>query len=293
MDLQPTVKVADESFGTESTSRCTLCIEIDDLRFRFCVVEEGTLRCRWLEDYASDTFMDDGEVLEKMKQIAAEHPFLSSDAWKHIRVAVNTNAFTLIPAAVFRKEYTAEYLRLALGRAVSPEDRAMYHHLPVVDAYNVFTMPKAWSDWLQEQFPLQNIEFCHLTSPLISGSLASHQEYGEPRLLSLYLEEDYLTLVFSREQRLIFCNRFKYKNPSELTYLVLFALNTLNYLPEEVQVYLYGEITPYAETYTELARFLPHLHFGKVPGRLHYSTYFEDIPEHRYFGLLNTYLTRS
>ncbi|GAB2773695.1 DUF3822 family protein [Rhabdobacter roseus] len=293
MELQPTVKVADESFGIQDTSRCTLCIEIDDLRFRFCVVEEGTAHCHWLEDYASDTFMDDGEVLEKMKQIAAEHPFLSTDGWKNIRVAVNTNTFTLIPAAMFRKEYTAEYLRLALGRSVLPEDRVLYHYLPAVEAYNVFTIPTAWSEWLQEQYPLQNVAFYHLTSALITGGLASHQEYGDSRILSVYIEEDYLTLVFSKDQQLVFCNRFKYKNPGELTYLILFTLNALNYLPEEVKVYLYGEITPYAETYTELARFLPQLLFGKVPGRLHYFDQFEDIPEHRYFGLLNTYLVRS
>jgi hypothetical protein len=282
--------VADESFGGQDTRHCTLCIEIDELRFRFCAVQEGSMQCRWLEDYASDTFLNKGELLEKLKQITAEHAFLGSDSWKNIRVAVNTNGFTLVPAPLFRKEYGAEYLKMVLGRNVLAEDRVMNHYLPQVDAYNVFTIPSAWSDWLLGQYPFQSIEFCHLTSPLISGVLRSHKEYNESRILSACFEGEYLTLLFSENSKLLFCNRFRYSTPQELTYLLLFTLNQLNYLPEEIKLYLYGEITPYADAYTELARFMPHLHFGQSPAGLKYTAFFDDIPGHRYFGLLNTSL---
>ncbi|GAB3182153.1 DUF3822 family protein [Telluribacter humicola] len=289
-EIQPTVKVADESFGVKDTQLCSLSIEIDELRFRFCAVQEDNRQCRWLEDYASDTFLNQGELLEKLKQISAEHAFLNSDSWKSISVTVNTNAFTLVPAPLFRKEYAAEYLHLVLGKNVQPEDRVMHHYLAQIDAYNVFTIPSDWAEWLMGLYPFQTIEFCHLTSPLITGALASHKEYNEPRILSACFEEEYVTLLFTESGKLIFCNRFRYNNAQELTYLILFTLNQINYQPENVKMYLYGEITPYADTFTELARFIPHLHFGQNPGALDYTANFEDIPGHRYFGLLNTCL---
>jgi hypothetical protein len=290
MNIQPTVKVVDGTLGAPDPQTCTLCIEIDEVRFRFCAVEEEQLQCRWLEDFASDTFLQDGDVLRKMKKIVAGHPFLGSDGWKAIRVVVNTNAFTLVPAALFRKEYCVKYLELVLGRALQTDYRVMHQYLPEVDAYNVFSIPSAWSDWLLGQYPFQTIEFYHLTSPLIFGALASHQQYQETRILSACFEDNTLTLLLTEPGQLLYCNRFTYGTSAEVAYLVLFALNQLGFLPEQVKLYLYGEITPYADTYTELARFLPQMYFGQSPAGLNYPPDFEDIPGHRYFGLLNTRL---
>jgi len=287
--LQPTVKVAQETFDATRIARCTLCIEIDETRFRFCFVEDAPRRFVWLEDYAFDTFLNENEYLDKLKTLVAEHPFLPSDQWKDVRISVNTSAFTMIPAPLFRKEYTADYLQLATGGPARPDRRVLSHHLPRVDAYTLFTLPGSWSDWLQGQYPLHSIEFYHFTSPLVFGALASHAEYEFPRLITIHLEASHFILIYTDKGSLKFCNRFPYQNPMEMTYLVLFSLNQLQLLPEDVKVLLYGEVTPYSELYTELARFIPHLHFGHNPRTIQYIDEFEDIPEHRYFGLLNTY----
>ena len=291
--LSPTVKVAEPGFDAASIAKCTLCIEIDESRFRFCFIEADSMRCLWLEDYAFDTFLNEEEYLEKLKNIAAEHQHLLSDQWRDVRVAVNTPDFTLIPLSLFRREYAGEYLQLATGHAKLPDDRILTHLLPFVNSYTIFTIPNQWSDWLLGLFPLQNIEFYHLSSPLIIGTIVSHQEHDEPKLLTVHMEGNFFTLIYSDQRQLKFCNRFPYQNPLELTYLVLFSLNQLEVLPDEVKVKLYGEITPYADVYAELAKFLPDLKFGKNPTTLTYTEGFEDIPEHRYFALLNTYLVQS
>ncbi len=291
--LFPTVKVSLDSFDEKRIAHCTLCIEIDESRFRFCFIEEETKRCVWLEDYAFDTFLNAREYLAKLKMLVAGHPYLSSDQWKDIRVAVNTHDFTLIPASLFRKEYASEYLQLATGWPAGTESRVLYQLVPKIDAYTIFSIPIPWTDWLLNLFPLQNIEFYHLTCPLIIGALVSHGEYQVPKLLTIHLEQNYFTMILTEEQKLLFCNRFPYQNPAELTYLILFTMDQLAVLPEQTHVKLYGEITPYSELYSELRKFIQELRFGKNPGGLQYIDYFEDIPEHRYFGLLNTYLLHS
>lgn len=289
----PTVKVSQDSFDEKSIANCTLCIEIDESRFRFCFIEEDTKCCIWLEDYAFDTFLNDLEYLDRLKMLVAGHPVLPSDQWKEIRVAVNTHDFTLIPTPLFRKEYASDYLQLATGWPVKAGNRVMHQFDPKIDAYNVFSIPNSWSDWLLYLFPFQNIEFYHLSSPLILGALVSHAEYSVPRLLTIHLEQNYFTMILTEDQRLKFCNRFPYQNPTSLTYLILFTMNQLEVMPEETHVKLYGEITPYSDLYIELRKFISELRFGKNPGGLQYIDYFEDIPEHRYFGLLNTYLLHS
>ena len=289
----PTVKVADPDFDAKGIAQCTLCIEIDESRFRFCFIQSDSMRCLWLEDYAFDTFLNEDEYLGKLKSIAQHHPHLLSDQWKDVRVAVNTHDFTLIPVSLFRREYAGDYLQLATGHDSSENDRVLSHLVPYVNAQTIFTIPNQWSDWLLGLFPLQHIEFYHLTSPMVIGTVVSHNEYQEKKLLTVHMEENHFTLIYSDEKQLKFCNRFPYQNPLELTYLVLFSMNQLEVLPDEVKVKLYGEITPYSDVYTELAKFLPSLRFGKKPTTLAYTEGFEDIPEHRYFALLNTYLVQS
>ena len=56
-------------------------------------------------------------------------------------------------------------------------------------------------------------------------------------------------------------------------------------LPETANVVLYGEITPFAESYASLSRFLPHLSFGHTPPGLSLASEFDDLPDHRYLSL--------
>jgi hypothetical protein len=272
--MVPTVKVAHDPFDEKSIAQCDLCIEIDESRFRFCFIESESKRCVWLEDFAFDTILSQKEYLHRLVNLVKEHPYLSSDQWKKVRVAVNAPEFTMIPAPLFRREYAGDYLQLATGRPISNELRILYYQLTSIDAFTVFTIPNHWSDWLLSQYPLQDIEFYHLTNPLIVGALAYQLQGKEPRLLTVHLEESYFTLIYIESQKLKFCNRFHHQNPTELTYLILFAMSQLG-------------------VHTELSRFLPHIRFGSNPTSLSYISAFDDLPEHRYFGLMNTFLVQS
>ena len=59
-------------------------------------MEDTPRRYVWLEDYAFDTFLNETEYLDTLKTLVAEHPYLPSDQWKDVRVAVNTPAFTTV-----------------------------------------------------------------------------------------------------------------------------------------------------------------------------------------------------
>ncbi len=156
-------------------------------------------------------------------------------------------------------------------------------------AFNVFALPEADWESLQEQFPLQSLSIYHSTSSLIQGALSAHQQFRLVKILSLNVEVGFFTLIITENQRLIFCNRFAYTNAEELTYLVLFTLNQVSILPEEIKVILNGEVTPYSSVYEELKRFLPTVFFGKKALSLDYSPEFEELPDHRYHTLLHAF----
>ncbi len=247
------------------------------------MVNEQTQQCIWLEDYASDTFLSTDQVLDHIRLLLFDHPVLSYHEWKGIKVLINSYAFTLIPERLFRKEYVTEYLRLALGRPLLPTEKVLVHPLPDQKAFNVFSVPVSWWEFFQEYFGLQTVAFFPTSGAVIKGA----GDRPADRRLIANVEEAYLTLVLFQKDQLLFCNKFRYANGQEATFFVLSCLNQLNYLPEEVCLVLNGEITPFSEMYTELSRFLPDIRFGSRLESLTFIPEFEDLADHRYFGLLN------
>jgi hypothetical protein len=293
IEIIPTLLVGDNSFDSASIPLSTLCIEIDERRIRLCIVRDENMECIWLEDYAFETALGTDEVFEKLKRIFAGHMLWSSGNWKHVRIAVNSHAFSLVPSLFFDAGSASDYLSFALGTPVSNRDKVLFHDLPLIHAYNVFSVPVLWYDWIVNHFGNSSITFYHLSSPLIIGALVSHVEHQELRVASLYFEKDNFTLVVSESQQLILCNRFRYTQIPELAYIILFTLSQLNFSPEELKVLCYGEITASSEAYQELSRFFPNLQIGNRPATLKYSRQCAEVPGHRYFGLFNTYLVSS
>ena len=293
IEIIPTLLVGDNSFDSNSIAVCTLCIEVDERRIRFCIVRDEKMECIWLEDYNFDTVLTQIEIFDRLKRIFTGHILWSSNHWKNVRIAINSHAFSLIPSVIFDSGEAPNYLTFALGRPVHDGEKVLYHELPLVHAYNVFSIPVMWYDWFLTHFGSSDISFYHLTSPLIIGALVSHAEYQELKIVSVYLEKDYFTLIVTESQQLIFCNRFKFVQPQELAYIVLFTLNELNLLPEEMKVLCYGDVGLSSDAFVELGRFFPNLQVGLGPKTLQYSRHCGDIPGHRYFGLFNTYLVSS
>lgn len=293
IEIIPTLLVGDSAFDTEMIALCTLCIEVDERRIRFCIIKEENMECIWLEDYNFEKALSQEDLFEKLKRIFTGHLLWSSHHWKNVRITINSHPFCLIPRAVFDKESVNSYLEFALGHPVPANHRVLYHELLVVNAYNVFSIPNLWYDWMLNHFQNSSITFYHLTSPLIIGSLVSHAEYEEVRIASVFFEKDYFTLIITEGTQLILCNRFQFSQPQEIVYIILFTLNQVNIHQEEVSVLVYGEISMASNLFEELSRFFPNLKLGSRPSTLKYNTQCSEIPGHRYFGLFNTYLVSS
>ncbi len=261
----------------------TLNLEIGELRFRFFCENGG--QCIWLEDFASDVFLSHTEVLENLRLLVFDHPVLSLTGWKKINVLVNSDAFTLVPELLFRKEYASRYLQLTLGHPVLGTNKTLFQALPSLGCHNVFQMPSAWREFFQEQYALQDITFSHITNALIAGCSLSGE--GQDPRFHIHVHEGFLFVVVFEREKLILCNRYRFQNPEEATFFVLSCLNKLDYLPEGVRVTLSGETTPFSGLFAELSHFIPHIRFAGRPAHLQYPEAFYDLADHRYFALLH------
>ncbi|WP_460638448.1 DUF3822 family protein [Larkinella harenae] len=288
--MTPTVAIRDESFDVSMTESYQLCLEMSHERFRFCVIDPEQRRCFWLEDYTFPTLLTENPLLPSLRTIYQNHPLLQSTYWKKIQVSVNSSSFTLIPSSLFRKEYATQYLQLMRGNPLSLSEHALAYAHKKEDFHSVFNVDNSLTDWLAATYPLQQITLVHQSSTLIQATSLTDSVLDSSQKLSLNFEDESVTVIFRKGGQFQFCNRFSYKNATDLVYYILYVINELKTQPKELQVVLFGEITPFAEIYSALEQFLPNLRFGPTPPALQLTAAFDDVPEHRYFSLFGNSL---
>ncbi len=141
------------------------------------------------------------------------------------------------------------------------------------------------ADYLSGAYPLQTLTFIHQSGALLQATADIDRHALTPRNVYLYFEDEFVTIIYRDRHQLQYCNRFGYKNPQDLTYYVLYVLDELKLSPPAANVVLYGEITPFADAYSELSRFLTGLSFGRTPPGLSLADAFDEVPDHRYLSL--------
>ncbi len=261
-----------------------LCIELGADFFRFLVVGP-TRQVEHLEEYTFPSLLRQTALPELLPKIYADHKILSIEQWQHVHVSVNASSFTLVPAALFRKEYAASYLALMRGSVLSEFELAQAFHHTDGDFYAVFCVDWGIADFLRYTYPMQSPTLLpQISALLLATADVDRHQLGRP-MVSLYFENEYVTIIHRRQGALQYMNRFGYKNPSDLTYYVLYVLEEVSLTPTDILALLYGEITPFAEQYTHLAQFLPNLALGHYPPLLDLADAFSDLPEHRYLSL--------
>ncbi|QJW89371.1 DUF3822 family protein [Spirosoma taeanense] len=279
-----TASIQSDSFNPGQTAKSVLCLEVGRDRFRFLVQDERRRGC-YLEDYTFSSLLTDRPLMDILPDLFRDHPVLAAGPWQEIRIGVNSPSFTLVPQSLFRKEYAGSYLKLMRGSALPAHEFAQaYAHEPE-GFLSVFNLEHPLADYFSGAYPLQPLTFIHQTGALIRATADLDRRGLNPHNIYLYFEDEFITIIYRQDHKLRYCNRFGYKNAQDLAYYVLYVLDEQKLGPEAVHVALYGEITPFADTYTELCRFLPNLTFGPIPPGLSLTSEFEELPEHRYLSL--------
>ena len=249
------------------------------------MVQDKRGRGVYLDDYTFPSLLTDRSMTGILPNVFREHPVLSVGTWQEIRIGVNSPSFTLVPAPLFRKEYAGSYLALMRGSALPAHEFASAFAHEDEGFLSVFNLEHPLADFFSEMYPLQPLTFVHQTGALIRATADLDRHSLTADNFYLFFEDEFVTVIHRHAHQLRFCNRFGYKNVQDLAYYVLYVLDEQKLNAEEVPIALYGEITPFAEAYAELSRFLPNLAFGQAPPGLTLSTEFNDLPDHRYLSL--------
>ena len=282
LSIAPRFEIKDDRFDVGNLANYELYIQLSSDRLRFAVLDASNQTFLWLEDYHIYTPFKESQFIESLKTIYKEHPFLAANFWKSISLSVNSPYFTLIPNTYYNSEDAQKILNFAAGKVVVENEQVFEYKHSKFELVNLFAFDKVWSSWIKEMYPARKIAPVHIVSTLIEG-ISREKDFSG---VHLYFEGNDIFIIYFKETKLYFCNKFYYRTPQDLLYYILFVVNELN-LPEDIRITFYGEITSFAENFLEISKYLPNLHFANSPNGLKFSQYFDEVPEHRYYSLFS------
>ena len=284
INISPSFEIKDDRFDTNQIAESHLLIEVSRDRFRFAVHHSEHDVIMWLEDYHIFSLLAENQLLKSLKTIYQKHNFLSANYWKTIRLTINATNFTLIPDEYYEADEAAKYLSFAAGKNLLEREQIFGFKHSRFGAVSIFGVEKELIGWFREMYPARKITPVPVLGSLIEGIVQDRNNNG----LHLYFEDHYISILYFKEAKLHFCNRFQFRTSQDMVYHVLFVMNELS-LPIEIPVTFYGEITSFSEGYTKLNESLKNIKFALNPTKLRFSQYFDDLPEHRYYTLFSSY----
>lgn len=228
----------------------------------------------WHFDPYEDTDQGPSSAIAR---ILDKEPLLNA-VFSHVRYAVFGAETTLVPRRLFNHDELPAYFRLLLP----PGDFEFGHSaLPDFDCYLAYAVEQELASVLRQRFPAaQNM---HLAAPVLTRALKiiSIDSTG----VMANLRHGVVQIVALERGNLLFYNTFKFDTASDLLYFVLLVYDQCWLNPDQVPLYLAGELLPDSEIYKVLYRYIRHLNFVGPPLNYFWPHDVAAPPDHLFFDL--------
>lgn len=205
---------------------------------------------------------------------------LSNNAFAKVRLAWQSRRFTLVPARLYNGENRAAFLE-GLTQLDSTET-VLADAVPELDAFLVYAIDQhRLANWRRA---FVGCRFYHAMTPMLHQLAVKAQRLGRPAVFAYLQGGNIYTLGLDRNQ-LRFCNGFASPEAKDSLYYVLLAYQQCGWDPQQVPLYVCGEILPDADLSRLLYRYIKQLHFIDQAGALQWGPAAAQHPIHLFYDL--------
>jgi len=189
---------------------------------------------------------------------------------------------TLLPASLFNKDHIRTYFEF--NHEMEDLDELHINYLKYIDAYLIFSVYQEISNLLFKHFP--KIKIFNQAAPFIESTLLQKENEQQ---ISVCFHTDFFDIIYLRGRQLILYNNFKYRNPKDVIYFILFTCDKLKLDPGVIHVCLSGDVDVQSVETEIIRQFFKNVSFARMDKQFNYPPGFSKIPEHTFLNLLNLY----
>lgn len=202
-----------------------LCMDLKPEKFTLALLHKADKKI--VESKTFDTFDFTREGVDK---ITADEFFKAEYA--DFILTAGTVRNTLVPTTIFNSSKPGEIFKFNYS---APHDNLDYNRIPELDIVNIYELPL----WVKSAFVIRfpRIKIYHRASVLLKGIF--DQPVFTPKV-HLFVEETSFYMFITEKNKLIFFNRFDYKNLADIVYHTLFVMEQKSLSQDKISVQLYG-----------------------------------------------------
>jgi hypothetical protein len=227
----------------------------------YCVLgRDRTLRALRAWDFS-------GVGSEAQRALSAMRSLLATDdlytlPYAERHCAISTPHTTLVPARFYQPNALPSYFNLLLSEN-SGEFGAT--PLPAGDIWAVYRLDREFKTLIEQFF--QGAAFSHL----LAAEMSAYSQAAAPHRTAVFVTvHGYnLQIAVSDRGQLSFYNTFRFDNPGDFLYFVLLAYEQTRLKPDEIPLFIGGNLLESGAIYRNLYRYIQYIHFFQFTGGVH------------------------
>ncbi len=275
--------IIDEAFNPSRSNSYNLIIELSDSGFNFTVFDSISKKYIAFENYTFNTIVNT-DLISDLLAVAEKESKLFSIKYKSVHCSIINNLSTLVPNALFEEENRKTYLKF--NSNLEGDEFVLVNSINSIDSKNVFALPLSFKIKMDSLF--NNVSYHHFSSALIDD-LTNQNKNVDSKKAYINVNWNHFEILIFEKQKLIFYNSFQYTNAEDFIYFLLFALEQLSLNPENVELFLLGNINKTDAIYSITYKYIKHLKFGSRVNESDYCYQLQSLPKHEYFTLFSPY----
>jgi hypothetical protein len=202
--------------------------------------------------------------------------------YNSVSCIVTGSRSTLLPGILFNKNHIRSYFEF--NHEMEELDELHFNYLKHIDAYLIFPVYQEISNLLFRHFP--KLKLFNQAAPFIESTLVRKEHEQQ---VSVYFQSDFFDIIYLRGRQLILHNNFRYRDPKDIIYFILFTCDKLKLDPATVPVCLSGDVSIQSVETEIISQFFRNVSFARTDKQFIYPAAFNKLPEHAFLNLLNLY----
>ena len=257
----PTLLITDKSFDNGFVNKYHLSIELSKKTLSYCIIDTKKLRCYLLYSVNFNNQEDLSNLLSNDLYIAKK--------FKSKSIALTNYPNTLVPEELYNKKDNKKIFELNHEEA----EVILTDNLNNYQIKNIYSIPESLNQTINNLIP--NINIKSQTTILIDYILSKN--YNTEKL-TLYIKDNYVNILITNNNQLIFQNKFKFSTKEDLLFYTLFCIQEMNLSTEKIDTEIYGNINK--SEFQILYEYIRNIEYGNKLKDISYSNEFHNIDEH-------------
>lgn len=273
------VSFRDTAFDPDAAERYCLVMQVDKENLTLAILDNISNDFLAFESYHFRKSVSEAQMAEQIIRLCADHEWLTH-RFKRADVIVNSEKFTIVPAAMFDSSAAKEYLSFNIP--LTETDVVRNDILRQADARLIYALDQKLENALMKVSP--SIHIRHQLSPLIEKVLSGTKNTGDKRVHA-HIRQGQFDLIVSDNGKLLLANVYAYHTPEDFIYFLLFAAEQLKLNPEKFNLEISGEVEADSAIGIIANKYIRNVKFADRPAGVRFSEGFNQFPPQYHYNL--------